>query len=94
MASWFEGTGRDEITLEMPQADGQEAAPRWGTVRRQAGQSDLTRVPIEVAVVIAQGRTKTEAPAPAARRSPPWHLRPRRPGASQDSHPPPQDARR
>jgi hypothetical protein len=54
----------DEITLKMPEAEAQEAATGLKIVMQQAGHTDLGRVPVEVAVVMAQAWTKTEAPAP------------------------------
>jgi len=57
------GTEHDEITLETRQAEAQATATQSATVTRQARHTDLTRVPVEVEVVMAQDGTKTHAPA-------------------------------
>ena len=48
------GTVHDEIILEAPEAQAEEAATRLEMILKQAGRTYLTRVPIEVEVVIAQ----------------------------------------
>jgi DNA polymerase-1 len=50
------GTVHDEIILEAPEAE--EAATRLEWAMQQAGKAYLTRVPIKVEVVTAQGWTK------------------------------------
>jgi DNA polymerase I len=51
------GTVHDEIILEAPGAQAEEAVTRLETVMRQAWQACLTRVPIEVEVVVTQDWT-------------------------------------
>lgn len=51
-------TVHDEIILEVPEAQAEEAATRLEMIMKQAGRTDLTHVPIEVEVVIAQDWTK------------------------------------
>jgi len=48
------GTEHDEVTLETPQAEAQEAVSRLERVMRQAGEAYLIRGLVEVEVVIAQ----------------------------------------
>jgi DNA polymerase-1 len=52
------GTVHDEIILEAPKARAEEAATRLEAVLQQAGRTYLTRVPIEVEVVIANNWVK------------------------------------
>jgi hypothetical protein len=65
------GTVHDEIILEAPEALAEEMATRLETIMQQAGQTYLTRVPIEVEVVIAKdwgGRNKHQSQAREDRR--------------------------
>jgi DNA polymerase I-like protein with 3'-5' exonuclease and polymerase domains len=48
------GTVHDEIILEVPEAQAEAAATRLKSVMKQAGRFYLSRVPVEVEVVIAQ----------------------------------------
>ena len=52
------GTVHDEIILEAPEAQAEEAATRLETVMQQAGRTYLKRVPIDVEVVIANNWVK------------------------------------
>ena len=51
-------TVHDEIVLEAPETHAQEVAARLQTVMKQAGQTYVTCVPIEVEVAIASNWIK------------------------------------
>ena len=51
-------TVHDEIVLEVPEDQAQEVATRLETVMKRAGQTYMTRVPIDVEVVIASNWIK------------------------------------
>ena len=77
----FRGTGvqvvatvHDEIVLEAPEDQAQEVAARLETVMKQAGQTSVTRVPIEVEVMIANNWMKKSVMPPRGGRRP-WPRR-------------------
>ena len=59
-------TVHDEIVLEAPEAHAQEVAARLETIMTQAGHTSVTRVPIEVEVVIAINWMKKSVMLPEA----------------------------